>query len=172
MLLAGVERLNVELVPHLPVGIVGEADAARLRDLFETRSDVHAIAEDIAVFDDDVADVDADAQLDAPSFRNGPVSLEHGALHGNGAGHRLNDRGKLQQQTVAGRLDDMALVLGDERVDQLLAVRLEGGQRLRLVLAHQARVTYDIGRDDGGKATFCCGAWHLGSPVDLDLSPL
>jgi hypothetical protein len=41
------------------------ANAARLGQAFEAGGDVDAVAKDVAVFDDDVADVNADAELDA-----------------------------------------------------------------------------------------------------------
>ena len=41
------------------------ADAARLRQRLQPRRDVHAVAENVAVLDDHVAEIDADAELDA-----------------------------------------------------------------------------------------------------------
>jgi hypothetical protein len=45
---------------HLVVDVASDADAARLGQTFQARRDIDAIAEDVAVFQDDVADVDAD----------------------------------------------------------------------------------------------------------------
>src|SRR5208282_3664710 len=42
-----------------------DADAAWLSQAFEPSRDVDPIAEDVAVLDDDIADLDADAELDA-----------------------------------------------------------------------------------------------------------
>ena len=67
LLLARVLEVCVELAAHLPVGVVGDADAAGLGDAFEPRGNIDAVAEDVAVLDDDVADMDADAEFDAPS---------------------------------------------------------------------------------------------------------
>ena len=50
------------------MGVVGDADPARLRDPFQPRGDVDAVAEDIVVVDDDVADMNADAEVE-PSIR-------------------------------------------------------------------------------------------------------
>ena len=44
-----------------------DADAARLGDAFQPRGDVDAVAEDVVALDDDVADIDADAEFDARS---------------------------------------------------------------------------------------------------------
>ena len=54
---------------HLAERVVGDADGARLGDAFEAGGDVHAIAEDVVVFDDDVADMHADAEFDALVLR-------------------------------------------------------------------------------------------------------
>src|SRR5205807_6974308 len=65
--------------------------------------------------------IDADAEFDAPVFRRGGIPRPHPALHGHGAGDRLDDARKFDQEPVAGRLDDAAPMLGDHRVDQLAA---------------------------------------------------
>ena len=43
-----------------------DGDAAGPGDAFEPRGDVDAVAEDVVVLDDDVAEIDADAEFDAP----------------------------------------------------------------------------------------------------------
>jgi hypothetical protein len=43
------------------------------------------------------------------------------------------------------------MVLGDQRLDEALAVLLESLDRSRLVALHQARVADDIGREDGAR---------------------
>ena len=86
---------------------------------FEPRRDIDAVAEDVAVLDDDVAEIDADAELDALLRGDTGIALGHPALHRDGAAHRIDDAGEFDQQAVAGGLDDAAAVLGDVRVDQL-----------------------------------------------------
>ena len=54
-------------------------------------------------------------------------------LHLDRAAHRIDDAGKLDQQAVAGGLDDAAAVLGDLGVDELGADRLQRGERAFLV---------------------------------------
>ena len=44
--------------------VIGDADAAGLRNSFKPRRDVDAVAKDIVVVDDDVADMDADPKFD------------------------------------------------------------------------------------------------------------
>jgi hypothetical protein len=48
-----------------PPGILGNRNAPGLCDAFEACCNVDAVAEDVAFFDNDVADVDADADIDS-----------------------------------------------------------------------------------------------------------
>jgi hypothetical protein len=86
---------------------------------------VDAVAEHIALFDNDVANVDADAELDATVAGKGGVALCHPALHGNRAGDCFDDRPKRKQQAVTDGLDDLPTVRGNERINQLRAVRFQ-----------------------------------------------
>lgn len=51
---------NVDFAADLPVRIVGDANAAGLCNAFKARCDVDAVAEDIIVIDNDVADMNPD----------------------------------------------------------------------------------------------------------------
>ena len=93
-------------VAHLVVHFVGNEDAARLGEGFEPRRDVDPVAKDVAVLDDDVAEIDADAEFDAFGGRHRDVALGHPALQFDRAAHRVDDAGKLGEEAVAGRLDD------------------------------------------------------------------
>ena len=85
--------------------------------------DENAISVDVVVFcDDDVAEIDAYPEHD-PLFLGRPcIALGHPTLHGDRAGDGLNDAWKLDQDSVAGRLDDAAFVLGDFGVDEFTAM--------------------------------------------------
>ena len=129
-------------------------DPARRGDALEPRGHVHAVAKYVVAFHDDVAEIDADTEFDAPRLRHVNVAFAHLALDIGGAGHRVHDARELHQHAVAGQLDDAAPMLGDLRVDQLAAVRLEGRERGALVGPHQAAVADDVGSQDRGQATF------------------
>ena len=59
--------LKIEPRFDLPIGVLGEADPAPNADSLESGGDVHAVAHEIAVaLLDHVADMIADAELDAP----------------------------------------------------------------------------------------------------------
>jgi hypothetical protein len=74
-LLTAILERGVELAAHLPVGIVGYADAAGLGDTFEPGGNVDAVAVNIAFFDDDVANMNADASSMRLSCRTGALRL-------------------------------------------------------------------------------------------------
>ena len=69
ILLAHIHDGDFELAADLFVGGGREADAAGLRDAFQTRSDVDAVAEDVVTVGEDVTDIDADAELQPPIER-------------------------------------------------------------------------------------------------------
>ena len=101
---------------HLPIGVLGETDRARLGDALQPRGDVDAVAHQIAVaLLDDVAEMDADAKLDALVGRDARVALDHGVLHFDRAAHRVDDAAELDDAAVAGALDDAAVMHGDGR---------------------------------------------------------
>jgi hypothetical protein len=98
------------------------------------------MAEDIAVFDDDVALVDAEAELDAVGGRDARVPIRHAGLDLARAVQRVDGAGKLGQEIVAGGLDDAAVMGGDRRVDQLGTDRRKAFERTFLVGLDQSRV--------------------------------
>jgi hypothetical protein len=56
--------------------------------------------------DDDVAEIDADAELDAALFRDAAIAQRQLALQLDRAAHRIDDARELDQEAVAGGLDD------------------------------------------------------------------
>jgi len=106
---------------------------------------------EVVALDDHVAEVDADAQFDAVVRGDTRVPPGYRLLHRDRTAHRIDDTGKFHQQTVAGGLDDAAAVLGDFRIDELAAQRLEAFERAFLVRAHQPRIPRHIGGEDRGE---------------------
>src|SRR6516164_3645613 len=125
-----------------------DADAARLGEAFETCRDVDAVAKEVAVFDDDVALVDADAEVDPAVGRQRIIAGRYGRLQLGRAAHRIDNARKLYEQPVAGSLDDAASVLSDPRVDGFGAQRLEPAESALFVGFDQPRIAGDIGRED------------------------
>src|SRR5215471_392659 len=67
------------------------------------------------------------------------------------ATHRIDDRSKLYQDTIASRFDDAALVLSNQGIDKLAPVRLQCRERALLVGSHKSRVASDITAQDSSE---------------------
>src|ERR1700721_361783 len=72
---------RVNLSPDLPVGVVRQTYAARIGNILQPCGDVDAVAEDVVVVDNDVADVNTDAKFDPLLLRRGGILLRHPALN-------------------------------------------------------------------------------------------
>ena len=140
---------EVELGLHLIVDVAGDADAARLGEALEARRDVHAVAEDVAVFQDDVADVDADAVADAPVLGLGRLALGHGVLDRDRAFDRVDRASELDQRAIAGELDHAAAVLGDQGFGEFDPMGLDPRERAGLVGADEPAVADHVHGHDG-----------------------
>ena len=104
VLLAQILEGDVEPVADLVAHRRRDADAARLGQRLEPRGDIDAVAEDVAVLDDHVAEIDADAELDAsaPAARRRlrrAIRCWISTAHVHGVGDAL----ELDQHAVAGR---------------------------------------------------------------------
>ena len=95
-----------------------------LGERFQPRRHIDAIAVDIILVADDVADVDADAKFDATIGSYIGIAFGHAALNVDRVAHRVDDADEFHQHAVARGLDDTATVLGDLGIDQFLAMRL------------------------------------------------
>jgi hypothetical protein len=58
----------------------------------------------VVAVNDDVADIDADPEVDAPIGRLGEVSLRHPLLHLDGTAHGIHDTRELNKHAVADSL--------------------------------------------------------------------
>jgi len=72
------------------------------------------------------------------------VAVLHALLQHHGAAHRIDDRGELDEEAVA-------LVLGNQRIDKLLAMSLERDERPFLIGAHEARIPRHARGKDGSE---------------------
>ena len=73
LLLAEILEGDIELARASDRARRRDADAAGLGQRFKPRGDVDAVAIDVAVLDDDVAEIDADAKHDAPVVLGTPA---------------------------------------------------------------------------------------------------
>jgi hypothetical protein len=106
----------------------------------------------------DVAKVDPDPKLDSLIGREGCIALRDASLDLEGATHRLHSARELDQQAIAGGLDDPTVVLADLGIDEGAAMRHQPCERSLLVGAHQPRVAGDISGEDRRQAA---DDWHF-----------
>ncbi len=94
------------MIAHAP----RHADATGLGDCLEARCDVDAIAEDAAILDHHIADIDPDAQQHTALGWQVCVGLGQRLLDGNGAMNSIDDACELSQYAVAGSAGDFAAI--------------------------------------------------------------
>jgi hypothetical protein len=162
LLLTQILKAKRQPVANLIMNRIGNEHPAGIGQGFDPCRDVDAIAVKVVALDDHVAEIDADAQLDAALCRDPSVPLGHHLLHRDCAAHRVDDAGKFHEHAVAGGLDYAAMVLGDSRIEELAAQRLETFERPFLVRSHQPRIPRDIGGEDRGEPA---GLAHVSSPA-------
>jgi hypothetical protein len=67
--------------------------------------------------------MDANAELDVAVRRQTRVALDHPVLHFDGAAQSVDNAAKLDENSVSGAFDDVAVVHCDGRIDQVAAQR-------------------------------------------------
>src|SRR5271165_1288762 len=140
---------QIEPALYLPVGLLGETDRARRGDPLQPRRDIDAISHQIAVaLLDDVAEMNADAKLDATLRRQAGVAFDETVLHLDRAAHGVDHAAELNKRAVAGALDDAPVVRVDRGIDQIAAQPAEPRQRAILVGAGEPAVTDDVRDQD------------------------
>jgi hypothetical protein len=113
LLLAPILEDKGQPVANVVMNRIGDEHPAGIGQSFDLGGDVDAVDIEIAAFDDDIAEIDADAQFDAALRHNAGVPSGHRLLHRDRAAHRIDDASELHQQAIARGLDDAAVVLGD-----------------------------------------------------------
>jgi hypothetical protein len=97
---------------------IRNADAATLRNALKARRYIDSIAKDIVPINDNVADIDANAELDLLARRRIGISFQHRALNVDGATNRIDRTCELYQCAIARSLDDAAAILRDFGIDE------------------------------------------------------
>jgi hypothetical protein len=146
------------------VGIVGNADCAGAGQRLYTGGDIHPIAVNVALVDDDVTDVDTDAEFDPTIFRNVGVAFSQSTLDFYSAAHSIDCARKFDQNAITGGFDDAAPMLRNLGINEFATAGLECGESAFLVNAHQAAVTSDISSEDGSQTPFDPRLGHENCP--------
>src|SRR5262249_37866356 len=113
--------------------------------------------------DNDVTDVDADAEFDSPFIRQLHVPLSHRSLDFDGAPHGVDGACKFNQCAITGGLKDTTAVLANLWIKERMAEALDCGEGSFLVAAHQPVVTHPIRCENGSYPPLRPLAGHLGS---------
>src|SRR5215468_1385816 len=152
LVFAHVLERKMQLVAHLIAHDAADADAPGLRQGFETRRDVDAVAIDVFVINDDIANVQANPKLNTPLWRNLHIALGHLPLDIDSTAYGVDDTGKLDKYAVTRRLNNAPAVFRDLGIDDRASVALECGQCAFFIQAHQPRIARDVRRKNGRKA--------------------
>src|SRR5262249_12790027 len=125
-------------------------------DRLEPDGDVHAIAVQLVVVDDQVAEVGADAEHAGAISRLIAVGVGHRLLDLDSDAQRLDRTCEIAHSATARQLDQPAAVAPDGGLAPLGTVRFQAKVRAAFIAAHQARVAHDVDHHD-----------HRQSPNDL-----
>src|SRR5262249_58790468 len=120
-----------------PAGAAAWADgAAGLGERFELPRSISALAKNVISINNNIADINPNANLDALVRRYIRVALGHTALNIDSAAHSIDNANELHQRPISGGFNNSAAMFGDLRIDQFFAVRLELAQRAFLIGSH------------------------------------
>jgi hypothetical protein len=70
--------------------VIGKTDRAGCGERLHSSRDIYPIAINIALVDDDIANVDANAEFEPTIFGDGRVAFSHNALDLHGAAHSID----------------------------------------------------------------------------------
>jgi hypothetical protein len=91
----------------------GEANPTRVGHRFQSRRDVHAVAVEITLFDDHVAEIQSDPQNDCAVVRQRGIGILHRLLEIDSTLYRINGTREFRQGAVAHEVYDATAVLGE-----------------------------------------------------------
>jgi hypothetical protein len=146
-LLADVAKADRHLVDHLLLHGARDADAAGSGERLQARRDIDAVAEEIALALDDIAERHPDAEDHLPLRLEARIAGLQRFLDVHRGPHRLDGRIELGKNRVAGRVED-APPPPTHEIREDLAVFHEAMQRPVLVLGDEPAIADDIGRHD------------------------
>src|SRR5258708_18337722 len=109
-------KRGLDLAPHLPKSVSGNADTAGFGNAFEPCRDVDAVAEDVVPLDQNIAEMDADAPFHAAFAGNPRIAFRRQVLQCEGAVDGADHRAKFDQDAVTGGIEDPPAMMRDERI--------------------------------------------------------
>jgi hypothetical protein len=145
----GAREFVPDLISHYP----RNADATWFRQCFQSRGHVDAVAKDVVLLDNHVAEIDPNPKSDALVLGRFGVANCHSTLDLRSTAYCVHDTGKFGKQAVAGVLYDPAPVLFDLRLNELSEMGFEAFVCPLLISTHQPRVAGHISGKDRGETT-------------------
>jgi uncharacterized protein DUF5681 len=104
----------------LPIGVLRKTDRAGLANAFDPGSDIDAVAHQVAVgLLDHIAEMNADAELDAALGRKTGIAFDEAGLHLDRATHGVDHAAELDQTSIPSSLDDAPVMGVDGGIDQV-----------------------------------------------------
>jgi hypothetical protein len=128
--------------------VVRDADAAWFCNPFETHCNIDTITKDIIVRDDNITEVNADAEFDPLVLRHIGILFCHAALDVVGTSHGVDHAGELNESAVAGILHNAPAMITDFGIKKRLSKSFELRQRAFFVDPYQAARARDIRRQN------------------------
>jgi hypothetical protein len=141
-----------QLTLDLVVDAAGDVHTTGFGQRLEPGGDIDAIAEQIVALDHDVAEIDADAEFEAPVLGQLGVAAGKLRLDLDRTSHGLDGACELGEHAIAGGTDDAAVVARDPYI-HLQPVGVQGAERAFLVGRHEAAVALHVGTQDGRELT-------------------
>ena len=119
----------IYLATNLPTSVVRDADTAGLCNPFETHRNIDPVTKDIVFFDNNITDVNADAEFDPLVLRHVDILFGHAALNFVGTSDGVDHAGELGNSAVPGILDNTSVMLSDFGIEKRLSESFQLRQR-------------------------------------------
>ena len=87
----GKGKTDVDFTLNLVMDLAGDTDATGFCQTFQTRRNVDAVAQNVFILDDDIAEIHADAEHHSIVLRQGSIARSKFFLNLNGRSHRIHD---------------------------------------------------------------------------------
>ena len=99
----------------------------------------------------DIADIDANTELDPTLLRHVGIAPKHAALDFDGTAQRIDHARELSQHAVASSLDDPSLMFRDFGIEQRMPMGFQSGKCALFVSAHQPAIASGVDRQNCGE---------------------
>jgi hypothetical protein len=130
---------------HLILDDAGDGDPSSRSKRLQSRGNIDALTVDVVALDDDFAEIDSDAIMDAFGIRDLRVGPLGGLLDGQRAEHCGAYTRELDQRAIADELEQSAAVDGEMGVENSGTIRLETFERPGLVDFHESAISDHVG---------------------------